>query len=258
MRHVIFTIVSVLVFSCISHAAPTVFFKDGTKEVGSSIWMENDKVYLNSGNELYEYSQDELRLDETLKYNMLGRYQAAAPAGGAVPDGSRRTSKRHKESQEPIKPDTSTAGAGKTPAPVVTAKFIAKAGSRQDSGGTSPEAGRFIKQFRAAITAGDFSSLSEMVNWEGVNEDTRHSVEFALRECMKQPIQEISIGRVPEGTPLEYTVNGTTYRPNLTPIGFLNIKFAQRQKTGQAMITSTGFMVGRSGSKIMIATAAAQ
>lgn len=64
-----------VLFLC-SHcfANATVFFKDNTKETGSSVWVEGNEVYLNKSNEVYQFPVDEVLLEETLKFNKIGKY----------------------------------------------------------------------------------------------------------------------------------------------------------------------------------------
>lgn len=61
--------------------ASAVFFKDGTKEAGSSVWLEGGKVYLSKAKELYEFSADEVRMEETLKHNRIGKYADKSSVG---------------------------------------------------------------------------------------------------------------------------------------------------------------------------------
>lgn len=79
MRYLILVLVHAVLFSGLAYGAPTVFLKDGTREVGNSVWMENSKVYLSKSKELYEFGSHEVNLDETLKFNKLGRYQVVPP-----------------------------------------------------------------------------------------------------------------------------------------------------------------------------------
>lgn len=64
----------VLLSSGTTFGASVVFFKDGSKEAGNSVWLENDKVYLSKAKELYEYSADEVLIEETQKHNHIGKY----------------------------------------------------------------------------------------------------------------------------------------------------------------------------------------
>jgi hypothetical protein len=78
---ILITLVVALCFSSQAFAAATVFFKDGTKEVGTSVWVDGTTVYLNKSNELYEFSSDEVNMDETSRFNRIGSH-----ADQAVPD----------------------------------------------------------------------------------------------------------------------------------------------------------------------------
>lgn len=107
MRCVMLAAVYLAVSAGLAFGAPTVFFKDGTKEVGSSVWVENNKVYLNKANEIFEYGIDEVRLDETLKFNKLDAFQAApaviprsAPAPTSLPVARRAPAKPVAETAE--------------------------------------------------------------------------------------------------------------------------------------------------------------
>jgi hypothetical protein len=260
MHYLILAIVQTVLFCTLAHAAPTVFLLDGTVAVGNAVWTENSSVYLSVSNEIYEYGPDEVNLEETLKFNKLGRYQVATPEGrgtnaGNTGNRSRRTQSRP-VSRAAAQPEGGAASVHEGGRPVVTSEYAPPEGSNPDARDTSPEALRFIGQFRDAIKSGNVAALTGLVNWLGASADTRLSVEFALKECMVQNIQDIYIGPVPAGTPLEYKLRGKTYRPNLTPCGYLHVMYAPGPKGQKVMITSSGFMVGRSGSRIMIATAA--
>lgn len=70
-------VIMFLIAVCMSNqafAAATVFFKDGLKEVGTSAWIEGNSVYLNKSNEVYEFSFDEVKIEETQKYSRIGIY----------------------------------------------------------------------------------------------------------------------------------------------------------------------------------------
>jgi hypothetical protein len=98
MRCLLLAVVYVVLCSSLVSAAPTVFLKDGTKQVGNSVWTENSKVYLSISKEVYEYGPDEVKLEETLKYNKLGRYQVVVPDEPVSVPGTTK-SKRHRTSK---------------------------------------------------------------------------------------------------------------------------------------------------------------
>lgn len=98
MRYLFLVVVQVILFSGLAYAAPTVFLKDGSTAVGNSVWTENGKVYLSQHKEIFEYGPDDVKLEETLKYNKLGRYQVVtldvqSTVPGAAVSSPRRTKK---------------------------------------------------------------------------------------------------------------------------------------------------------------------
>jgi len=115
MRCLLLIVAHVLLFSGLTFAAPTVFLKDGTKEVGNSVWVENNKVYRSVSNDMYEYSPDEVKLEETLKFNKLGHYQVVAPdeRGPAVrnADRTQRRAGRTHSAPLPVKSVAATGSA---------------------------------------------------------------------------------------------------------------------------------------------------
>jgi len=89
------TFIITVVTSNLAFGAATVFFKDGSKEVGNSAWIEGNSIYLNKSNEIYEFSPDEVNMEETLKSNRIGKY-----ADIAIPDSK---TKDHQEKSPPRK-----------------------------------------------------------------------------------------------------------------------------------------------------------
>jgi hypothetical protein len=75
MRYLLLAVIHTIMFSTMVWAAPTVFLKDGTKVTGNSVWQEGDRVYLSKSKELYEFSQEDVKLQETMKFNRIGTYQ---------------------------------------------------------------------------------------------------------------------------------------------------------------------------------------
>jgi hypothetical protein len=79
MRRTLFlTILALFLVSNLAFGAPTVFLKDGAKETGTSVWTGGDKVFLSKGRVIYEYSADEVLLEQTQKFNKIGSF--ATPA----------------------------------------------------------------------------------------------------------------------------------------------------------------------------------
>jgi hypothetical protein len=85
MRYLILVVVHAVLFSSLAYAAPTVFLKDGTQATGNAVWTENGKVYLSDSKVIREFGQDEVRLDETMKYNKIGAQMATPDDRSAAP-----------------------------------------------------------------------------------------------------------------------------------------------------------------------------
>jgi hypothetical protein len=92
-----------------------VFFKDGTKEAGDSVWLEGDKVFLSKAKELYEFSADEVQMEETQKHNRIGKYaDAASVERPAARKNTTATVAGEKASTSPSKNSRHVAGAPPT------------------------------------------------------------------------------------------------------------------------------------------------
>jgi Uncharacterized protein conserved in bacteria (DUF2059) len=77
-RTFLLTILALFLISNLAFGAPTVFFKDGGKETGTSVWTREDKVYLSKEKVVYEYLADEVLLEQTQKFNRIDGF--ATPA----------------------------------------------------------------------------------------------------------------------------------------------------------------------------------
>jgi hypothetical protein len=88
MKQIIAAVVlMVVLMSGVAFGAATVFFKDGSKETGSSVWIEGNSVYLSKAKENYEFSADEVLMDETQKFNRIGKFSDVS-----VPDSNKSAS----------------------------------------------------------------------------------------------------------------------------------------------------------------------
>jgi TPR repeat protein len=68
----------VLLIFNLAFGAATVFFKDGSKELGNSAWIEGDNIYLNKSKEVFEYSADEVLMEKTQEFNQIGKFAIIA------------------------------------------------------------------------------------------------------------------------------------------------------------------------------------
>ena len=76
MKQILTAILLIIMTCTVATAAPTVFFKDGSKETGNSLWAENGNLYLSKGTEIYQYSPDEVLMEKTERFNRLQQSSA--------------------------------------------------------------------------------------------------------------------------------------------------------------------------------------
>ncbi|HIJ88198.1 MAG TPA: hypothetical protein HPP97_11060 [Desulfuromonadales bacterium] len=65
--------VAIVVYICLIHEAisATVYFKDGTIEKGSAVWLNDNVVSLSRNGEVWEFTKDEVLLEKTIRENNL-------------------------------------------------------------------------------------------------------------------------------------------------------------------------------------------
>jgi hypothetical protein len=120
----------------------------------------------------------------------------------------------------------------------------------------SPDGFRdFAALFRAAHDSSDIGKISELICWNAVDAQTRASVERHTASEFGRPISSISFEGLPEDENLEYQQGGVTYRPNLSPIGYLVVRYVANPSNPTAA-TATRYLLGRKAGMLRIATAA--
>ncbi|ABK99791.1 DUF2059 domain-containing protein [Pelobacter propionicus] len=86
MRQTIFiTLFLAIALTTPAFGTVTVFFRDGSREIGDSAWLEGSMVYLSRSETLYEFPVDEVLLEETQKGSRIGNY-----AERSLPDSRAR------------------------------------------------------------------------------------------------------------------------------------------------------------------------
>lgn len=127
MRHLFLAVLCTFLFASLATAAPTLFLKDGTKETGSSIWLESDKVYLSRSGELFEFGRGEVQLEETMRFNQIGSYQSVTTPGDhtIAPPPPKKIRRPHRPAKAAAEADTekpiAAPAAAAKPAPAVAA-----------------------------------------------------------------------------------------------------------------------------------------
>jgi hypothetical protein len=109
--------------------------------------------------------------------------------------------------------------------------------------------------FRAAHDSSDFDRVSKLICWDRVDGAAMASLERHTASEFGRPISEIVFEQLPEDATLEYEQGGVRYRPNLSPIGHLVVRF-EANPSDPTAATATHYLIGRKAGKLRITTAA--
>ena len=115
--------------------------------------------------------------------------------------------------------------------------------------------GQLAEAYRTAHESGNVERLSALVCWDRVDALTRTSVNQVLRSRLDRPVAAVEFEPITADTVLEYEFGGVVYRPNLAPVGFLVVRFAADESTGD-VATQLRFLIGRKDGVLLIATGA--
>jgi hypothetical protein len=109
--------------------------------------------------------------------------------------------------------------------------------------------------YRIGHESGDFRKISELICWDRVDAQTRSSLQRNTVSEFGRPISSISFEQLPEDAFLEYEQGGVTYRPNLSPIGHLVVRYPPKPSDPGAA-TASHYLIGRKAGVLRITTAA--
>lgn len=110
----------------------------------------------------------------------------------------------------------------------------------------------FAKLFHAAHDSTSIEEISDLICWDRVDEQTRASIERHTTSEFGRPISSISFESLSEDENLEYAQDGIVYRPNLSPIGYLVVRYVAEPSNPTAA-TATRYLLGRKAGKLRIA-----
>lgn len=119
----------------------------------------------------------------------------------------------------------------------------------------SRSAQQLIDSFKQAHENRDMEAIRRLVYWEGVDDETRQSVESGISSDFGLPVKRIFIEELSKDEKPEYKLRGVTYRPNLEPVGRMRIEFTS-PPGGQTTTESSAYLIGVKDGSHFIATAA--
>lgn len=106
--------------------------------------------------------------------------------------------------------------------------------------------------YKRYFEAKDVEKLKALVYWSGVQPSDRESFARSLEFDLKYQLQDVRLVPLQRGEKLEYSRNGVTFRPTLTPVGRL---IATYKGAGTTRSVSTSYLVGRKEGRYFITLA---
>ena len=106
--------------------------------------------------------------------------------------------------------------------------------------------------YRRYFDAGQADKLRTLVFWPGVMERERNSFNRSLEFDLKYQLASVTLAQLDTNETLEYTIDGTVFRPTLTPIARL---VATYRGHGEMKTLSTSYLIGVSNNRYYITLA---
>ncbi len=109
-----------------------------------------------------------------------------------------------------------------------------------------------VQNFLNSFASRDAQGLFNLINWEGVDKESRRSLQKFIKSGFKgRQIRRIYIEPIAPGIRPSYVQDGKTYQLNLEPSGQLNIVYI----SNAGKRTTTQLYVGDHQGKLMIGSA---
>ena len=112
-------------------------------------------------------------------------------------------------------------------------------GQDTTAGATSKEG--LAKLYRRSFESRNVQKLQLLVYWPGVAQRDRDAFMRSVQQDLKFKLKNVEFASVGDTTVLEYTLDGTVYRPTLTPVARL---VARYEDTSETKNVSTSYLVG--------------
>lgn len=87
------------------------------------------------------------------------------------------------------------------------------------------------------LKAKEASRLPKLYCWWGVDADMKKQTLSALENLLNKEINGVDLVDLPADFPLEHTVNGTRYRPSVTPVGLVSVDYLDQATKDKAAMT---------------------
>ena len=101
-------------------------------------------------------------------------------------------------------------------------------------------------------TAKDTEKIRSLVYWQGVQDRERNAFNRSVEYDSQFKIKKVEFTPLDKNQMMEYTLQGTTYRPTLNPIGNLVVTY---EPQGAVNALSTSYLVGAKNARYYITLA---
>jgi hypothetical protein len=112
------------------------------------------------------------------------------------------------------------------------------------------------KAVERAYGAHDLAAMEALVCWQDVDARTRAAFETAVAADRSLVVARVSAEPLDEGEVAPYVLDGVRYRPNVSPVARLDVRFAAEGQRGAVRRDETSFLAGRADDGYCIALAA--
>jgi hypothetical protein len=102
----------------------------------------------------------------------------------------------------------------------------------------------------------DLAIMRALVCWQDVDARTRAAFEKAVMADREFTVAHVEAEPLGDGAVSEYVLAGVRYRPNVPPVGRLDVRFAAAGQDGAVRTDETSFLAGRTDDGYCIALAA--
>lgn len=95
-------------------------------------------------------------------------------------------------------------------------------------------ADQLMKRFESAINAKDTNALIALVNWQGVSAKNKELASSLLTDDFNLEIDSVTLKPLPEDFQATNELDGIRYRPNVAPIGMIDVQFVKKENAVQS------------------------
>lgn len=79
-------------------------------------------------------------------------------------------------------------------------------------------------ELESALKAKNTNAVLSLINWEGVSDKMKSSQIRMMDGLLTEDVQSVTLGPVPASSRLAFEWNGVRYSPNVSVVGFVEIK----------------------------------